>query len=673
MLPSVAYALRRLRKLFAGLPRRAYLTYRYHGGKEFAWRVVTFPLRLTPFGARLGLAPQMSDPSAPARRWYAQNGRPVAIVIPTYGDPRVVARAVKSIRRTTSRERVRIIVADDGSPPEHIPALRALEGVELILGESQRGFAANCNRGIEAARPDEDVVLVNSDVIAHPGWLESLQHAAYEASAGITGARLLYPDGTLQFAGMVRNPYNPDWFDHRYRGRPEDLPEASVMQPTLAVTGACMYITRRTLDDVGLLDDGYEMAFEDVDYCLRAWERGHRVLYAPAAVLTHAESKTRGTTQGPRELRSQQRFWERWGDVFDRRRVTTDDGALKVIYVTKDTGVGGGHRVIFTHLNGLAERGHDVELWTLGPTDPDWFDLRVPVRGFADPAELIEALAPVDAIKVATWWETADWVFEATLLHGVPVYWVQDIETSYYRWHADRARVLASYRPEFTYFAGSEWIREKLLKIVPNEVTTFTPGIDLDRYRPLDGVERRDDVVLALGRSEPLKDFPLTRSTYQALAEPKPELWLFGIEPALADGLGPRATYIERPSDERVNELYNQATVLLQTSKHEGFCLPALEAMATGATVVCTDANGNRDFCRDGVNCLMPAERSPEALAAAVRRALDDPDLRARLAEAGRRTAAEYAWPTKLDALEAHYRELAERASSGAPVALPHR
>ena len=61
------------------------------------------------------------------------------------------------------------------------------------------------------------------------------------------------------------------------------------------------------------------------------------------------------------------------------------------------------------------------------------------------------------------------------------------------------------------------------------------------------------------------------------------------------------------PSDAEVNELLNTATVFVQTSRHEGFCLPVLEAMATGIPVVCTDAHGNRDFCRDGENCLMPA------------------------------------------------------------------
>src|SRR5205085_762288 len=82
--------------------------------------------------------------------------------------------------------------------------------------------------------------------------------------------------------------------------------------------------------------------------------------------------------------------------------------------------------------------------------------------------------------------------------------------------------------------------------------------------------------------------------------------WLFGIEPELAAGLGERVRYDVRPSDEEVNELLATCTAFVQTSRHEGFCLPVLEAMSAGAPVVCTDADGNRDFCVDGENCLMP-------------------------------------------------------------------
>jgi glycosyltransferase involved in cell wall biosynthesis len=98
--------------------------------------------------------------------------------------------------------------------------------------------------------------------------------------------------------------------------------------------------------------------------------------------------------------------------------------------------------------------------------------------------------------------------------------------------------------------------------------------------------------------------------------------------------------------------------VFLQTSTHEGFCLPPLESMATGGAVVCTDAHGNRDFCRDGVNCLMP-EPKREAVTSAVRRLLEDPPLRQRLGAAGIETAADYAWSRRIDALERFLIEVA--------------
>jgi GT2 family glycosyltransferase len=656
-----------MRRLFTGLPRRALLTLRYHGARETLRRIVTFPLRLTPLGARLGLAPRLSDPSAPARAWYRENGRPVAVVIPTYGDPSLVRKAVRSIRRTTDRRRVRIVVADDGSAPEHLEGLKQLKDVELVLGGETQGFAANCNRGLRTARPGEDVVLLNSDIVAQPGWLESLQHAAYVAGGpdvGITGAKLLYSDGTIQHAGAVRNPDSPEWFDHRFRGRQADFPPASVMQPSLAVTGACLYITRDTLDEIGELDEAYGMAFEDVDWCLKAWEAGRRVIYAPAATLTHFESKTRGLdVQGPREIAAQRHFWGRWGEWFNDRPATEPDGGLRIVYVTQDMGIGGGHRVVFEHLNGLKARGHHPELWTLDrEPGPGWFDLTVPVRGFPDYEALTAALAPLDAIKVATWWETAPAVWEGGLRRGIPVYFVQDIETSYYPTDLGvHGHVLTTYRPEFTFLTTSQWVYGKLRHLVPS-ATIVSPGLDTERFHDL-GLERTPRSILALGRSNPLKNFPLTRDAFLALPGPRPELWLFGIEPDLVDGL-PGAHYHERPSDEEINELLNRAGVFLQTSRHEGFCLPVLEAMSAGVPVVCTDANGNRDFCVDGGNCLMPRPE-PGAVATALRRVLEDESLRETLVAGGRETAERYAWPVKLDQLDRFYRELASSRSGG--------
>ncbi len=683
---------------FSNLRRRIHLTYTHFGLRTILWRALTFPLRFTPLHRRLRLRTHARDQERRrAAAWYREHGEPVDVVIPSYRDAARVRTLVRSIRRTVPRGMARVIVADDCSGPEHLAALGRIDGIDVLV-ESERnsGFAANVNRGLRATLPERDVVVLNSDVQALPGWLEGLQYAAYrDADVGIVGAQLLYPDGRIQFGGTIRNRDAPEWFDHRYRFKPGDWGPAAQTSPALAVTGACMYVRREVIERVGMLDERYPMAYEDVDWCLRAWQAGYRVRYFPIARLVHHESLTRGTTQGERELASQRLFWERWSDFFDDRSVYAvdpaagdpgggesgggDDGRplahgtgtvagvgqsdgerLRIVYVTEDTGIGGGHRDIFEHLSRLADRGHDVALYTLGDP-PDWFDLRAaPVHTFADYDALAAALAPLDAIKVATWWNTSEPVWRASVARGIPVYFVQDIETSYYPDHEQaRHAVLDSYRPEFRYMTISAWNRERLREL-GLDAELIPPGIDLDTFGPRPDIARREDMVLALGRSNPLKNLPLTLDAYRALPAPRPELCLFGIEPQLATDPGMR--YVRAPSDEQVNELFCQATVFVQTSTHEGFALPPLEAMAGGAAVVCTDAHGNRDFCRDGVNCLMP-DPNPRSVAAALTRLLGDPELRTRLGRAGIETASDYAWERRIDALEGFFQRVAAARS----------
>jgi GT2 family glycosyltransferase/glycosyltransferase involved in cell wall biosynthesis len=673
---------------FTNLRRRIALTYEYFGLRTLLFRLVTLPLRFTPLQRRMRLRTHARDGELrSAVAWYREHGRPVDIAIPSYRDAEHVRKLVRSIRKTVRPGMARVIVADDASGPEHVAALSAIDGIDVLVeGEVNAGFAANVNRALAATDPQRDVVVLNSDVEALPSWLECLQYATHRfADVGIVGAQLQYPDGRIQFAGTVRNRDQPQWFDHRYRFKPSDWGPAGRPSPALAVTGACMYVTRETIARVGTMDERYGMAYEDVDWCLRAWQAGIGVLYFPPARLIHHESATRGSAQGERERESQRLFWERWGGFFGAREVgvgeddegeggvasreTEAGGAavampsalararepLRIAYVTEGTGVGGGHRDVFEHLNRLAARGHDVSLYTLDPP-PEWFELRVPVHSFADYDELARALAPLDAIKVATWWMTSAPVFRASVVRGIPVYFVQDIETSYYPDHEHaRHAVLDSYRPEFRYMTISAWNRERLREL-GLDAELIPPGIDLDTFRPRGDVIRREDMVLALGRANPLKNLPLTISAWRTLKQPRPELCLFGVEPELAVGEG--GSYVVSPDDEQVNELFCRATVFVQTSVHEGFALPPLEAMATGAAVVCTDAHGNRDFCVDGVNCLMPAADA-RSVSAAIARLLGDPELRARLGWAGIETARNYAWELRIDALEAFYERVA--------------
>jgi glycosyltransferase involved in cell wall biosynthesis len=278
------------------------------------------------------------------------------------------------------------------------------------------------------------------------------------------------------------------------------------------------------------------------------------------------------------------------------------------------------------------------------------------VHSFDDYEDLVEALSEVDAVKVATWWETAEPVWLASVRRGIPVYLVQDIETSYYPGPEQRQAqnaVLASYRPEFRYLTTSPWNVDRLTEL-GHPSTFISCGVDRETFHPL-GLERRDGVLLAVGRSHHLKNLELTIDAWRAMPEPRPELWLYGIEPELGDKYGVR--YIEKPSDPEVNELYNQATVFVQTSRHEGFCLPLLEAMSAGAPTVCTDAHGNRGFCQDGVNTIV-AEQSVGAVSSALTKLFGDAALREQFRAEGLRTAEELDSRDRGEPLERFFQSL---------------
>jgi GT2 family glycosyltransferase len=185
--------------------------------------------------------------------------------------------------------------------------------VKLHLSEKNGGFAKTCNQGITLSGQAADIVLLNTDIICHDYWLDRLQQAAYESpDIGLVGPKLLYPCGTIQSAGIIQNPDAPDWFDHSYRHYPANYPAANLPSNVLAITGACLYIKRPVIDRIGLLDENFEMAFEDVDFCLRATQAGFVTTYCPSSVLAHLESMSRGLVPTRKEEQAKQVFWKKW-------------------------------------------------------------------------------------------------------------------------------------------------------------------------------------------------------------------------------------------------------------------------------------------------------------------------------------------------------------------------
>ncbi len=602
--------------------------------------------------------------------WARHKLRPTTIVIPSYNDLNVLIPCLESLQATTDPKIVDIIVVDDYCEEENREELRKLENeqVRVVFREENGGFAIAVNSGLKEVDEKRDVVLVNSDIVAHEGWFEALQYGAYEfgTDVGIVGPKLLYPDGRIQSAGSHRNTESPEFFDHYYRFQEANYGPANVPQYCIGVTGAVMYVKREFINYVGILDEGFAFAFEDMDWCLRGWKAGYRSLYFPSSVLTHVESATRhkNKTISEREQKSIDYFWKKWGSFLDNRNVRDKDGKIRVIYVLQTLGWSGGIRIVFEHANKLPKDKYSVEIWGLDHHDCPWeLDPEVRMRTFKNYDRMTTALGNEEAIKVATWWETAFPVWLSSVIKGIPVYFIQEIETWFYPDDVvSQAAVTSCYRKEFKNMTTSQYNLEEIQSF-GLKATAIPCGYDDDTYKQLKGVERDDTTILAVGRSFFQKNLAMTLEAWKSLGDDRPTLKLFGSEPELKKK-DDRIEYIVTPSNEEVNTLYNECAIFIQTSRHEGFCLPLLEAMSTGAAVICTDAHGNRDFCKDGVNCIMVDQDNSEQLAAAIKKLLGDKALRTKLGKAAKKTAENYQWDVIMPKVDDFYTEVAKNAGN---------
>lgn len=255
------------------------------------------------------------------RRWHSAS---VRIVIPFRDQAPLVAACVSSIQAHDCGADLEIVLVDNGSiEPETGALWERLAAddprVRVIHEPGPFNWSALNNTGAASAETDFVLFLNNDIEVVDDEWLPALLEQAVRREVGAVGARLLYPDGTLQHAGIVVGAGVIGW--HIFMGLPAGdtgyLGWDRIVRPYSAVTGACLLSRRDVFEAVGGFDESLEVAFNDVDYCLRVRDLGLEVLYTPHCTLVHDEAVTRGLA-GYRPDGA--RFLAKWG----RERIRTD-------------------------------------------------------------------------------------------------------------------------------------------------------------------------------------------------------------------------------------------------------------------------------------------------------------------------------------------------------------
>ncbi len=227
----------------------------------------------------------------------------VSVIIPSRDSLNLITRVLGDLFERTDYPDFEVIIVDNGSKDEAVLALyreyqQQKPNFSVLIREEAFNFARAINRGIDQATGEHFLILNNDVEVIEGDWLKEMVSCLQYEATGIVGAKLLYPSGKLQHAGVIAGfgGLAGHWFLNKPANYGGPMNRLHVRNSMTCVTGAVMLISGPCAEKVGLWDEeNFAVAYNDVDYCLRAYKAGFRVVWTPFASLYHHESVSRGS------------------------------------------------------------------------------------------------------------------------------------------------------------------------------------------------------------------------------------------------------------------------------------------------------------------------------------------------------------------------------------------
>ncbi|MDE1828873.1 MAG: glycosyltransferase [Thaumarchaeota archaeon] len=226
---------------------------------------------------------------------YHLLGNPlVSIIILNKDNAKMLKQCIDSIETKSSYRNYEIIIVDhDSQDPDTIKYLKTIKH-KILKYKGEFNFSKMNNIGVKESSGKQLIILNNDTQVIAPDWIESLLEHSQKSEVGIVGAKLLYPDQSVQHAGIIIgfNDYATNY--ELPRGDVGYFGIANVIRNVSAVTAACFMMKREIFDAVGGFDEEMAQSWQDVDICLKVLELKKLIIYTPYALLFHLTGATRG-------------------------------------------------------------------------------------------------------------------------------------------------------------------------------------------------------------------------------------------------------------------------------------------------------------------------------------------------------------------------------------------
>ena len=605
----------------------------------------------------------------------------VSVVIPCFNHAAFLPEAVASVVAQTYPA-VEIIVVNDGSPDDTSAVSRQLmarypDCPITLIEQENAGLAAARNAGVAASKGVYWLPLDADDKIA-PCFLER----CVSVLDARTDIGFVYTD--MMHFGAISGPWRLPEFD------------ADTIVHKANIGCVCSLVRRQVWEDTGGYNEQMKQGYEDWDFWISCIEKGWQGFRIPEPLFYYRKHQHSMLNEANRRhdllqarivlnhpsLFSVERI-QNAALTIQRRiqqeippaRVAEDLNQrprLTVTYLIHSIlGVTGGNQTLIRQTNALCRRGHCVNIVTYSET-PAWFNFSANVIRVPAGKPMAE-FVPQSDVVIATYFLNAPELLKVPA--PVRIYFAQgdqyifggdmplsDPAAVAAREHMRRLCAQSYQLPGIYFLANSYNLAATVQYRYGRRADGVIPACkDQQIFKPLDRQSPPPWRILVVGPDskgsalEPLtfKGIGEIRSAMEMLSPESDPILVMRMSNTVADLFkGYPCEFRYKPADREKTKIFGTAHILVYASHYDSCPLPPMEAMASGAAVVCTATTGALEYCRHEENCLLVPVGSPESIAAAVKRIMNDQPLREKIVAGGLATAAEYHQEREWDILE---------------------